>query len=53
MIEQQGDTVLVSESLDTGTTETLEKEIFATATRNKSCRDVTCYVSAYSGTKGC
>jgi len=32
MIEQQGDTVLVSESLDTGTTETLEKEIFATAT---------------------
>ncbi|MGD0164278.1 MAG: hypothetical protein ABSB39_17545 [Candidatus Sulfotelmatobacter sp.] len=28
VIEQQGDTVLVSESLDAGTTETLEKEVF-------------------------
>jgi hypothetical protein len=28
VIEEQGDTVLVSESLDAGTTETLEKEVF-------------------------
>ncbi len=28
VIEQQGDTVLVSESLDAGTTESLEKEVF-------------------------
>jgi hypothetical protein len=28
VIEQQGDTVLVSESLDPATTETLEKEVF-------------------------
>ncbi|MGA8213529.1 MAG: hypothetical protein WB799_08030 [Candidatus Sulfotelmatobacter sp.] len=28
VIEEQGDTVLVSESLDTATTETLEKEVF-------------------------
>jgi hypothetical protein len=29
VIEEQGDTVLVSESLDPATTETLEKEVFA------------------------
>jgi hypothetical protein len=29
VIEQQGDTVLVSESLDAATTEALEKEVFA------------------------
>ncbi len=29
VIEQKGDTVLVSESLDAGTTETVEKEVFA------------------------
>ena len=28
VIEEQGDTVLVSESLDAATTETLEKEVF-------------------------
>jgi hypothetical protein len=28
VIEQRGDTVLVSESLDPATTETLEKEVF-------------------------
>jgi hypothetical protein len=28
VIEEQGDTVLVSESLDVGTTETLEREVF-------------------------
>jgi hypothetical protein len=31
VIEQQGDTVLVSESLDPGTTATLEREVFADA----------------------
>jgi hypothetical protein len=29
VIEEQGDTVLVSESLDAGTTATLEREVFA------------------------
>ncbi len=29
MIEEQGDTVFVSESLDAATTATLEKEVFA------------------------
>jgi hypothetical protein len=28
VIEERGDTVLVSESLDAGTTETLEREVF-------------------------
>jgi hypothetical protein len=28
MIEEKGDTVLVSESLDSATTETVEKEVF-------------------------
>ncbi|HLW86819.1 MAG TPA: hypothetical protein VKR60_16495 [Candidatus Sulfotelmatobacter sp.] len=31
VIDEQGDTVLVSESLDAATTETLEREVFATA----------------------
>jgi hypothetical protein len=29
VIEEQGDTVLVSESLDAGTTAALEREVFA------------------------
>ncbi len=33
VIEEQGDTVLVSESLDAATTATLEKEVFPTATK--------------------
>ena len=28
MIEEHGDTVLITESLDSATTETLEKEVF-------------------------
>jgi hypothetical protein len=35
VIEEQGDTVLVSESLDAGTTETLEREVFGAAAAAK------------------
>ena len=36
VIEEQGDTVLVSESLDAATTETLEKEVFGTEKKVKA-----------------
>jgi len=35
VVEEQGDTVLVSESLDAGTTATLEREVFATQSASK------------------
>jgi hypothetical protein len=38
VVEEQGDTVFVSESLDTATTATLEKEVFATATSSSTAK---------------